>query len=60
MYLLLGVLLGVFAKRVEVKQTVQTKQVYHDRTTELLQASVYAKQDIFGSELPRIEFDRED
>lgn len=60
MYLLLVVLMCSFAKRVEVSQTVQTKQVFHDSTTELLQATVYAQEDIFGSELPRIEFDRED
>mmetsp|Transcript_33382 Transcript_33382/g.58530 ORF Transcript_33382/g.58530 Transcript_33382/m.58530 type:complete len:458 (-) Transcript_33382:34-1407(-) len=40
------------AKRIDIKKTLHT-----DRPAELLQATIYSKEDIFGSEQPRIEFD---
>jgi hypothetical protein len=47
------------AKRVSLEVTVRTMQIDPEAALELLQASIYGKNDVFGEFPPRIEFDCE-
>jgi hypothetical protein len=57
--LLLLLFASAQAKRVSLKVTVRTMQIYPEAVVELLQASIYGENDVFGEFHPRIEFDRE-
>jgi hypothetical protein len=47
------------AKRVSLELTVRTMQIEAETALELLQASIYEKDDVFGEFSPHIEFDCE-